>query len=370
MANYTVWMLGASNITVTDSAGDPASLSGFTQGSGAHLAGATIVLEDNAYQEVRIRDGSPSSSDTSFDDNDGNQGLRGSQTIDGVTYGNGTQVEAEYTLTLEDPDGNQYTVHAFNVATGSPSYGTIEGLVFVDTFPPIGVELSVVDTAEGPGSSGQPPVDEGDLAAPPCFTPGTLILTARGWRKVETLKAGDLVITRDHGEQPVRWIATTHLTADDLARRPQFRPIRLSAGSLGDGLPRRDLLVSPQHRFLLSGWKVELLFATSEVLAPAVRLINGATITAARDATSVDYIHLMFDRHEIIQTEGTWTESFCPGETTLTAMETEVRAELLALFPEFDNGRALYPAARQSLKGWETTMLAATPARSGDRRMT
>ncbi|HCE71257.1 MAG TPA: type I secretion protein, partial [Ruegeria sp.] len=32
-----------------------------------------------------------------------------------------------------------------------------------------------------------------------CFTPGTLIATAHGPRAIETLRPGDLIVTRDHG---------------------------------------------------------------------------------------------------------------------------------------------------------------------------
>jgi len=39
-----------------------------------------------------------------------------------------------------------------------------------------------------------------------CFTPGARILTPQGERAIETLKVGDLVVTRDNGPQLIRWI--------------------------------------------------------------------------------------------------------------------------------------------------------------------
>ena len=39
-----------------------------------------------------------------------------------------------------------------------------------------------------------------------CFAAGTMILTAEGERAIETLTAGDMVWTLDHGYQPLRWI--------------------------------------------------------------------------------------------------------------------------------------------------------------------
>ncbi|WP_343035140.1 Hint domain-containing protein [Parasulfitobacter algicola] len=39
-----------------------------------------------------------------------------------------------------------------------------------------------------------------------CFTLRMMIATPQGNRRIETLTPGDLVTTRDHGDQPVRWI--------------------------------------------------------------------------------------------------------------------------------------------------------------------
>ncbi|MFB9149585.1 hypothetical protein [Roseovarius ramblicola] len=124
MANYGVWMLEASNITVSGGQ----SLSGFAQGAGSNLMGETIRLETNDWLETYLRD---SGSDTRFDDND-DQRLDGSQTIDGTVYGDGTKVEAEYRVTLRDhATGETWDVLGYNVSNSSPAFGTIEGLAFV-----------------------------------------------------------------------------------------------------------------------------------------------------------------------------------------------------------------------------------------------
>ncbi|MBD3765558.1 MAG: Hint domain-containing protein [Rhodobacterales bacterium] len=191
-----------------------------------------------------------------------------------------------------------------------------------------------------------------------CFTPGTRIETPQGPVPVQALAVDDLVLTRDHGAQPIRWIGRRDLTADDLRARPQLVPVRISAGALGPGLPERDLVVSPQHRVLMGGWKAELLFGEDEVLAAAQHLLGCPGIGRAAPGP-VSYIHLMFDRHELVLSEGAWTESFQPGDHSLRGMDEALRAELAALFPDLDvlgGGRA-YPAVRRSLRAAETRVL-------------
>ncbi len=119
MANYSFWALGESHVTVSGGG----QLDGVTQGDGSHLVGRTITLTDNAWEEIDVRD---RGSDRNFDDNDGNQRLRGSQTFDGVTYSNNTRIEAEYEFVLLDPStGQTYRVLSVNFNNSSPSYGTI-----------------------------------------------------------------------------------------------------------------------------------------------------------------------------------------------------------------------------------------------------
>jgi hypothetical protein len=117
------------------------------------------------------------------------------------------------------------------------------------------------------------------------------------------------------------------------------------------------MLVSPQHRMLLSGPRAEMLFGEAEVLVAALHLVNETTITQVRP-TSVTYIHLLFDEHEIIRGDGAWTESFQPGALALHSMASPQRDELLALFPTLAQGKA-YPAARITLKAFEAKMLIA-----------
>ncbi len=193
----------------------------------------------------------------------------------------------------------------------------------------------------------------------PCFTPGTLIATHSGPRAVESLEVGDRILTRDSGFQPIRWIGTRALSAAELLAKQEFRSIKIAPGALGANQPEREMRVSPQHRILLSGPRAQLIAGEPEVLAAARHLVGLPGIEIDEEAEAVTYIHVMFDNHEIVFSDGLWTESFQPGQATMNDMDQAQRAELLALFPELDGEVESYLAARPSLKRHEARIIAA-----------
>ena len=163
---------------------------------------------------------------------------------------------------------------------------------------------------------------------PPCFTPGTMIETDRGERRVEDLQPGDLLRTRDNGLQAILWIARTKVRAvGDLA------PIRFASGALGN---TRDLLVSPQHRMLIDDWRAAFFCGCNEVFAAAKHLVNGREVTRVEGGV-VEYIHLLLARHDVVYSNGIPTESYFP-EHALGAADRAARVELQALFGDLAGG--------------------------------
>ena len=155
-----------------------------------------------------------------------------------------------------------------------------------------------------------------------CFTTGTMILTPQGERPIESLKPGDLVTTMDSGPQPIVWIGNTSLTRSQLGAQPKLRPIHINAGVLGVDRP---LLVSPQHGVLLPG---------TDILVRAThlhRFVKGTRV--AQGKQDVTYFHIMFERHQIVFSNGSPSESLYPGPMALQAMNAGARAEIDALFP-------------------------------------
>lgn len=182
-----------------------------------------------------------------------------------------------------------------------------------------------------------------------CFTAGTRIETPLGALEIDDLSVGDLVLTQDNGPQPIRWIGKRTVPAVG-----KLAPVRIKAGVFENA---RDVVVSPQHRMLWQGWQSELMFSQSEVLVAAKHLINGSTVVR-ENVSEVTYVHLMFDRHEIVFAEGAATESFFPGETGLDAVSDAAREELFSIFPEIRSMPETYGApARLCLRGYEARLL-------------
>jgi Ca2+-binding RTX toxin-like protein len=185
-----------------------------------------------------------------------------------------------------------------------------------------------------------------------CFTPGTRISTPFGARDIATLKVGDLVLTLDHGPQPIRWIQKRTVPAID-----RFAPIRIKPGVVAG--QERDLLVSPQHRMMFEGYRAQLLFGESQILVAAKHLVDDSLVTQETGG-EVTYIHMLFDEHEVVFAEGAPTESFHPGDLSLSAVSDPAREELFSLFPELRSNVGAYgQTARRCLRGHEGQLLTA-----------
>ncbi|SLN16617.1 Ig-like domain-containing protein [Pseudooctadecabacter jejudonensis] len=192
----------------------------------------------------------------------------------------------------------------------------------------------------------------------PCFTPGTTIATPKGERLVEELREGDRIITRDNGIQEIRWVGRKEMSGTQLVQNPHLKPILIKAGALGNGLPERDMLVSPNHRCLVASEKTQLYFEEREVLAAAKHLVGAEGIHEV-DVMGTAYIHFMFDRHEVVLSNGAWTESFQPGDYSLKGIGNSQRNEIFELFPELatKTGLGNYQSARRALKKHEARLL-------------
>lgn len=161
----------------------------------------------------------------------------------------------------------------------------------------------------------------------PCFTSGTLIDTPTGAVPVERLRPGDLVLTRDSGPQPLRWMAFRRVKAAELHHNPGLVPVQVAAGALGNARP---LMFSPQHALLVMDPDREERLVRATHLAR----IRGGTVRRMAGCRCVTYVHLMFDKHQILRSHGLWSESFYPGPQAMGMLGDAQQRELETLFPD------------------------------------
>ncbi|MDM7459156.1 MAG: Hint domain-containing protein [Paracoccus sp. (in: a-proteobacteria)] len=216
-----------------------------------------------------------------------------------------------------------------------PMFDVASGFSFVRTYNP---------EADGNNDLRYPPTAQSEPVhpqiPPACLTTDTLVMTDRGPCPVQTLAAGDRVLTRDDGLQPILWRGMRHHDPAQLDLMPQHRPVRIARGALGsDGAgrpcPDRDLVVSPQHRILLASRIVARMLATSEILVPARRLAGLPGISIHLAPRGVTYWHLLLARHQVILTENAWTETLLPASAAMQAFGPAARKHITALAPKF-----------------------------------
>jgi len=158
-----------------------------------------------------------------------------------------------------------------------------------------------------------------------CFVAGTRIATPCGDVPVEFMRIGDEVVTASGGIERIRWIGRRRYSAAAVASSAARCPIRIAADALDEGLPRRDLFLSPQHALLLRDPLDE------EVLVPAVQLVNGVSVTRCDDYGAVAYFHIELAAHDAVLAEGQPAETFVDRNSRPTF---ENAAEHARLFPD------------------------------------
>lgn len=303
-------------------------------------------VSDNSYDSTLIIAGDSVQTTLIANDDTSNLYPTGSKTLDvlsndnnatggtlTITHINGQAVTAGSTVTLAS--GQQVTLNGDGTLTVLGD-GDVETVNF---------------TYKVESSTGTSDVAFVTLNSVPCFVAGTLIETDKGEVPVDQLSPGDMVMTKDDGFQPLRWIGSRQVEAKD-----DFAPIEIKAGTFGD---HRTLLLSPLHRVLIQDALAELLFGEPEVLVAARDLVNDNSVRRI-EGGMVEYVHIMFDQHQVVYSEGLETESFLPGPQIVHSFEQEMVAEIQAIFPELhlETGIGYGAAARPALKRYEAQLLA------------
>lgn len=277
----------------------------FTYSSGG---GAAVTVDDTGGLS------------TTFDDD---QSASHTVTDGGGLVGTGTAVESESIIVIRALDGS-----------GNPTGPEISLYIFSQNgdFSDVWGFASDSDLTDGTdyvkisgSNAGSSQYD--DFVT--CFAAGTLIDTADGLMPVQDIEVGQLVWTRDAGLQAVRWASSTVTSGHG-----DCAPVIFAPGALGN---TQELVVSQQHRMLISGPHAELLFETPEVLVAAKHLVGLKGVSLGH-SSRLTYCHFMFDRHHIVRANGYLSESFFFAKAAVNALDMAARCELLSLFPSLEQG--------------------------------
>ena len=251
--------------------------------------------------------------------------------------------------------------------------GTVEGPALVG-LNPLKPRVLAVDGPLAGQSSVRPARDDGcalevsmTLAKPAAgdrrrlrggsalaFTAGTMIATPGGERPIESLAPGDLVSTRDSGDQAVRLVLREDHDPATFRTNRDLWPVRIAAGALGFGAPTRDLWVAAGERLIFSHIRLGLTFDDPSAM------VRAKSLAAFLDRVDVDpslesatYYHLVLDSHAVIFANGAGAESLRPEPALLPRLTVEAQALLLAAFPEVAAGGSQPEMAYPTLRSWE-----------------
>ncbi|WP_408740376.1 Hint domain-containing protein [Acetobacter senegalensis] len=136
-----------------------------------------------------------------------------------------------------------------------------------------------------------------------CFLSDSMIRTPEGDVAVQDIQVGDSVVAYVDGQQQVRkvvWAGKTHVAVKaGLPDDEAGYPVRILKDALAEGVPYKDMLVTPEHCLFFNG-----------LFTPVRMLVNGASIFYDHSITSYDYYHIETEQHSVIVADGVMTESY------------------------------------------------------------
>ena len=189
-----------------------------------------------------------------------------------------------------------------------------------------------------------------DMCIPRAFpgglAAGVQLRTPCGPRRVEFVRPGDMIVTRDNGLQPVRLVWRRQVTSRHMRLGASCAPIRLKARVLGPMMPRQDLLLARDHRLLVPGWRLvgwpddrPALVAAGDIAG----MSDGAYVD--RSCEELTLYHFVFDTPQVLNANGMPVESLVPGAGVIAELGLAERESLLARFPQLRTDPEAYPPA-------------------------
>ncbi len=178
---------------------------------------------------------------------------------------------------------------------------------------------------------------------------GANLRTPCGDRRVEYLRGGDLVVTRDNGLLPVKMIWSRKVSASELAADPSLAPVTIAPRAIGPMMPQKPLKVGGAHRLLIPGWRIDDEEDAESCLV-AARDVDGLELGSDVPEGEITYYNVVFDSPEVFCANGLPLESFTPSQEALKHIPKEAKEDLRKAFPELGPKFKNYPAPRYKLR--------------------
>ena len=178
---------------------------------------------------------------------------------------------------------------------------------------------------------------------------GANLRTPCGERRVEFLRTGDLVVTRDNGLQPVAMIWTRLVSQAELAADPSLAPITLEPRAIGPMMPKKSIKVGGAHRLLIPGWRIDDEEDAVNCLV-AARDVDGLDFQCEISEEEITYYNVVFDSPQVFCANGLPVESFAPSEEAMIYVPKAAQEDLRRAFPDLAPKFANYPAPSYKLR--------------------
>jgi hypothetical protein len=196
--------------------------------------------------------------------------------------------------------------------------------------------LKITSTVSNTGKLRHPehPVAQTGQTAGICQN--TRIMTINGEVRIENLKAGDMIVTRDCGLQPLLWVGK--VTPPQLHKAVYF-----TKNSINNS---RDMILCPNQLVALKGPQALLRYGQREVLIAAHTFVNGDTIHHTDTCRQV-FFQLLLKNHQVIYAEAAAMESYLPSVQNLALLAPDQKQQLFKALPCLqDNPDSYGPLAR------------------------
>ena len=153
-----------------------------------------------------------------------------------------------------------------------------------------------------PDDHPKPPHGDGRKWELPGISGATHVTTNFGKVPAQLVRVGDHLKSRSGHYRPVLHIRETKLDSDFFVRHPEAKPVLVKRGSVGNGCPAQDVLLSPAQAVTVSA-------IAASPIATQARELSQSFQSVDKTLGMVAYYEFELDCPDDICCEGLWVKS-------------------------------------------------------------